>query len=73
MRVNAWNIYSTIRDNARLVCGTDHGETTVTAALDQAEVWAQNWNAVEERPDMLVTMLSCNGYVRSVPTQASLF
>lgn len=73
LKVSAWNIYSSIRANARIVAATDHEVPTVRAALDKAESLAVAWNAKETRSDMLVTMLSCGGYVRPVPQQGSLF
>jgi pyrimidine deaminase RibD-like protein len=72
MKVNAWNVYSIVRENARIVAATEHDAATVREALDAAEVHAREWNAKEDRADMLVTMLSCNGYVRSVPVQSTL-
>lgn len=72
MKVNAWNVYSIIRENARLVAATDHDASTARIALDEAEELAREWNAKEERPDMIVTILTCNGFVRTVPHQLLL-
>jgi len=74
MKATAWNEYRILDgvESGRIVCATEHDTDTVTAALNEAEAYAQAWNAKESRPDMLVTMLSCKGYVRTVPTQGVL-
>lgn len=73
MKVTAYNVYSIKPENARVVCGTDHETADVRAALDEAEGMARAWNAKETRADMLVTMLTCRGFVRAIPTQRHLF
>ncbi len=69
MKVRAWNVYSTIRENATVVCATDHEATTVTDAMDEAEDMARAWNAKEQRPEMHVTVLTCSGFIRTIPQQ----
>lgn len=73
MKVNAWNAFSVIPENSRLVAVTDHDALTITQALDAAEDLAKSWNEGEGRSNMLVTMLTCSGFIRNVPIQNVLF
>ena len=68
MKVRAWNTYK-IDGTGELVFGRDIEATTVTQALDAAEVEARSWNARHRSADnlaMRVNMLSCNGHVRAM-------
>lgn len=70
-KVRAWNVYSIKPENARIVASTDH-EGTVTEALDAAAELAYQWNQKESRSDMVVTSITCCGFIRTIPVQMNI-
>lgn len=64
--VKAWNVYSAKPENSRLVSGHSVEAGSVTEALDQGQTIAANWNREETRENMTVSLITCEGFIRSV-------
>ena len=65
-RVTNYNQYSTKKENNRIVSVVDIESETITSALDEANVLAANWNRDETRDNMVINMMSCDGFFRTV-------
>ena len=64
-KVSAYNEYSTISDNSRLVITIEFDADNETQALDQMEQYTTGWNSAVIDESNKVNMLVCNGFVRA--------
>lgn len=65
-KVYNWNEYSTRPENSRLVSAIEVEAFSARDALHKAEPFANKWNREETRKNMIVTMMTCEGFIKTV-------